>query len=215
MSLARIGVVVLPPPEIQAAIIRMAELVHGMFPLSYVQDGKRFHPHLTLFQAHVLDRDIAVHEVVDVVRRTPGEVSVMLRAFRHSRVGYLSFHCTVSPTLYRIHEGIVRALQPLVDRGAKPVPGHAPAGLSDAQATSAWEYGYPFALKEFEPHITVGRLTAHDVNAADFSRIENLVMSEVQALEGKRFAPAYVALCDFGVDGACTGIRESTALPRS
>ena len=133
--------------------------VNQRYPSEFVlQPDGRLLPHASLFQGQFPESSL--NEVYEAVRRIyedeKSKWNVGTRGITvwATRIFFLDIDSTY---LRKLHEDLFYTVNPLRDQGAGSADPQAFVGMTGDEIESFGEYGYPFALKAFRPHFTLGR----------------------------------------------------------
>ena len=155
-----LNVVIQPPPAIRQAAIALSGELAMREKAHFVLDGKEFHPHVTLYKAHVPRSSVekVLEQVVDLA-----DHPALLCRFGgiESGRGYILVRLVRSGPLDMLHAQIISAVNPLRVPGARV---RVTRDLTSAEEKNNALYGHPNVLDTFSPHMTIVRL--HDVSAA-------------------------------------------------
>lgn len=169
------NIVILPPPHVIAeAESRSAlidELTSGQNEIRLDHTKQRW-PHITLYQFGLPEKNIdwmttCIHQVIRELSTYAKKFKLRLRGYHiYGGTGIFWMIESPPPALQHLHKDIVHNLN--ATRSGVVLEQHRPlfasdSGITDRQREYLGRYGYPTALDEYLPHITIGA-TADAVN---------------------------------------------------
>ncbi|WP_327091477.1 hypothetical protein OIE66_12790 [Nonomuraea sp. NBC_01738] len=194
-------VVLLPPPDVDAASIRLSGRLAAQVPVEFVLSQDLRYPHLSLYMANLTPADCekAQKALDDLALRTPA-LPLAATHFAGNEHGMFEVFYTRTPELVRLQTDVIAAVGPLrtglreLDPVGRVIAEHrltAPAEARD----NLDRHGYDEIGGLFKPHITVTRF-----------RERGHVPGELP--DPGEFTTVYrtLALCVMGEHGTCTDV---------
>ncbi len=125
-------------------------------------------PHITLYMGLFpeTERASVVRELKTVAAETP-PVPVVLREIETSRDGYLFWKAVADDPLQKLHERVVEALNPLRRGAVRDKFLEDQERFTKEECVYIMRYGFPWVMRRFRPHVTVGHLEAGAAEAAE------------------------------------------------
>jgi 2'-5' RNA ligase len=159
------NIVLLPPPNIAQQAMNWSRQISRTDTTDFVLDGKKFYPHITVYQAAYPQKNISLVEsrLAELVKHMhPFQV----HAENFSTiVGFVSLDFIKTKELVLLHEHIVDRCNPL--REGEIIPAEAKNLLSPLVPEyikhSIRTYGSALDMEVFAPHITLTRLQQFDL----------------------------------------------------
>jgi 2'-5' RNA ligase len=153
----RLNIVFYIPQDIKEKAIALSREMGSNNKAFFVLDGIDFYPHITIYSPRFSESKI--EEVVKAVREIADRTRKTEMVFKEitSHQGFVTLRFENSFSIKKLHEEIVFKLNPL--RESKNVDEsdyHAVFGSE--QQKSIEKYGYPHALDQYSPHMTIIRL---------------------------------------------------------
>lgn len=146
-----LDVVILAPLPLRKAIGKQSLRLKKEFKLLYAVDNKKLIPHISLFHLSIEPKNLSqVEKKLKTVVATQKAFPIKLDGVK-SGAQFFSYGIENSKNLYQLHKKIVSGLKDL-RRG--PMAGK--FVFAKGREKIIQEYGAPWVLKYFSPHITLG-----------------------------------------------------------
>lgn len=166
-----LGVALVPNREGIHFICSLNQAINKRYPSDFVLAAEgTLLPHVSLFQGRFPESQIA--EIVARTERVKATIQQPISVAPSGinvwveRIFFLDLRD--SEQLQGLHESALGSLNELRDKSAGSADPQSFEGVSNQEQQSIVEYGYPFALKAFRPHFTLGRSNRLDGQEANF-----------------------------------------------
>ena len=186
------NMVILPPPEVAEQAMAWSRKIASEYITDFILDGKKFHPHITLYQAaypnkYILNIEQRLTKIVKGVK----PFQIHAKDFS-TFVGFIFLNFVKSEELISLHKQIVEICNPL--REGENIPAEV-KNLTDSNVPefikySIRTYGSALAMEAYMPHITISRL--QNISQADTARItlkKTAVSFEVKSIHLANIGP--------------------------
>lgn len=152
-------IVLLPEGEQQDELVRLSSAAAQRFPALFTLDDRHL-PHLTLYQSvFPLAHKMQTYECLQSCAAHTKSFNVVLHDFSEFR-GALFYDAEKDDSLMSLHQHIVTSLNPLregllTDECRKFLHD---SSLSSKEQKNVMNYGNPFVLEQYRPHVTLTKL---------------------------------------------------------
>jgi 2'-5' RNA ligase len=170
-------VILLTPIEVEKESIKLSEYIARRYPVEFILDGKTRYPHVTLFQVEMPNSKLKeVKKKLKKILQGEKTLDLIFSSFS-TQSRFISWNCRLSGRLKKLHERIVREIEPFREGLKVSVVLKAHVSFTEKQTSQLEKYGAIGLLEEFKPHITISRLkNDKDANILikEFSKLKNI-----------------------------------------
>jgi len=171
----------------------------------FVLDGVQFHPHITVYSPEYPEKNLDnVLENTEEIAKNTEKVKLIFERIDVGQ-GFIIVDFVSSPEIKRLHERIVKILNPLREnhlKGKYEAPDYR-MKLSQEKKENIAKYGYPNAMTLYHPHLSIIRLKE------EFSAekvVETIKWNAVEFIVDK------LAVYTMGENGTCNKLVREFAL---
>ncbi len=199
-----LGVALMPDEKVGKLCIELSQLLQGKYKTSYNLDGKKFHPHMTLYQStfrRCEDLENAMGKIKNL-GKCLGETDIELEDIAVTMGRFVFLNCFKTKSLQKFHEDILELAADIWMKDTPTICQRNKVALSKEQEESDIKYGYPNTHKLFNPHFTIGRLAGIALDS-DNKKIIFMLRQHIAKYKNYKFSPAAIAIYEVGTDGGC------------
>lgn len=194
-----LNVVLESTEEVRAAVIGLSTRIAGAHDACFALDGHVYHPHVTLYKAVIDERRVpAVLAAAVKVARGNDSFCCTFRETSSGR-GYIFVRLGCPPALRRLHEAVVREVNPLRVKGIRV---RSKRAMTPEEEQNNRQYGHPNVLNTYSPHMTITRLN----DAAEADRIAKEISWTLHT-----FPAVSIGVYRTGVHGTCRELLHTAA----
>jgi 2'-5' RNA ligase len=177
--------------------IALSQEIGRNYKTFFIIDNVQFYPHITIYSPEY--PQLNINKILKVVERITSNASQIYFRFRkiNSNQGFISIGFDYSPEIKRLHEEIVKKLNPLrMERIRKGYLEDSDYHMefSQKQKENIKNYGYPDVMDLYKPHLTIARLKNESL-AQKVSKDVNWDIPE--------FSVDKLAIYEMGEHGTC------------
>jgi 2'-5' RNA ligase len=196
------NIILLPSSEVKTRCIELSQKIARLTETTFILDGSKFHPHLTLYQIAFPSENLhMIESTVKKIAEKTKSFSIHLHKYS-SLMGFIFLEATLDDTLMRLHSEIVTAVNPLRDGIILPSEQGRlnDSSVSELIKNSIRTYGAALAMEAFLPHITLAKLK--DPNMSD------KILCELEQID-MQFEAKDIAVANIGLDGTVNEMYQT------
>lgn len=152
------NIAIIPPRSIATKAMRISAQVRKEKTF-FTLDGKRFHPHVTLYMTEFPKKNIALvkHTLREYLHRGR-HFHLTFDRYRHSRKGFVDARFKRREKIVQLHKEIVQILNPFREGLLRKRDKERFQSENKQRQKNLRLYGYRDAFSLFSPHLTFTRL---------------------------------------------------------
>ena len=160
----RLNIAIIPPEKVAIAAIELSKELSKPGKVSFILDGKNFHPHVTCYSPEFPTKNL------DKIFGSIEELAHNFKSFScdflelQTHDGYIDIEAQLNREFKQLHETIIEKLNPLREghlREKYTVEENLQS-LTEEQRQNIQKYGYPDVMELYRPHMTLTRLEDAD-----------------------------------------------------
>ncbi len=204
MKKISLNIAILPNEEIRNQSIALSNKLSSVVDSHFVLDGKNFHPHFTVYQAHYPASNLdKLRTAVREVAQSLTGLEITMSNYKISHETFVFWSCDKTEELIHVQTEVIAIANPLREGLILP---HL-ADMSDLSAEDKKDirdYGSILIGPRYDPHITITRIK----NPQDADKAVDVLGKS----ERKTFKPDSLVLALMGDHGTLIEVIEKVSL---